>query len=617
MMLKIRKTTNNFVLLLFLLFSVLSVIQAEENTQISELYISAADSFFRENKIEQAEIFINKALVFDSDISDPYFIQAMIKLNTDKNLNNSAVLLKKSILLRKWIIYNEDRALFELGKLYTRMKDYNRAVSSFYVIEEQFIDNNEFIDYYSRALINSGFLNMAADLLKYAVSKYPLNADFQKRLINLDSTYRDQLLMQVLDENKVYNHDSDLIIEILKVMRDEGVKKELISILDDINHQNPEVVIEKIRTGKRPDNNDIDLFIKYGGFQNYRLLRNMFSLLNDESVKSYFISNLNEYSDYIRDDINSDGTYERILKVNNGLYEWFSEDMNQDGINDLFIDFQDENPSFININDKTILVYYTYPFLKALIKFEDAYSEVYTFPEKRAHFDIVDLNDILTPPRLNMDIAAALDEIIKKAENYQKNSEDNKITLLREYFKTDDVSYFEKIDSISGIITKGMKKDGKVYYSESDILLNNIFATREFYKDGSLHTIAYDGNNNNIFEFKIENNIKYWDYDEDGIYDSKEWTGEDGYRYIMFSTSLNGVFDLTVKYTNKDILEIKRDSEWISVTYEASTNIHWIGEPCSGFPLNADLNNNSIIRCGDSDVIIINAGNKIFAEVLN
>ncbi len=592
---------------------------SDANKEIAKLYLAAADNFYKENKLEETEVFLNKAALYDSTISDIYYINAIIGTSFNEDVNNSINYLKKAITYRNWNLYNENSAFYELGKLYARIRDYERALSALYVIKDQFIDDTGFIDLYTLSLINRGDFKGATEYLNYAVAKYPDNNLFIKRLAGLDKSYRDKLLKQVLDNNELYQYSPEIILELSRLNQDKGVKRELISLAEKAGDNSIELLLEKIVLTGKTAINDIVIFSSLNGFSDYKNIKTINSMITDKDVSSFMKEYYNLYAGLIRDDINSDSIYEKIMSVEKGIPQWYSEDKNQDNINDFFVGFQNSKPVFINIEEKMLAVYYEYPFIKTMIMFGKDSSEIYNFKDKKASFDILDFSNYLSPPIFkNTNIPALFDTIKKKADTYRKSNTGDNFNILLEYFKTENIVNFQSYNQVNSIIRRGAIRNDKIAFSEADFNQDNIFETKEIYRDGMLHEIKYDGNNNGIYEFKIENGVKYWDFDEDEIYDAKEWDDEDGkIKYREFAANMDGIFNFTAKYEKGVLVEIQKNNHWSKVSFDKKNNIYWIGEKILKIDSPANLESGSYIYSGNSTVYITKVGNDYFAEVIN
>ena len=612
---------QNKINICILLFSVLFNVHlySDVNSEIAKLYLSTADSFYKENKIEETEIFLNKALLYERELSDIYYLNALILVSFNGDLNAAIDLFKKAITYRNWILYNENTALYELGKLYVRIKDYEKALSTLFIIKERHVDDSEFINLYTISLISRGDFKNAQEYLKYAISKYPDNDIFIKRLAGIDKQYRDSILKIVLDNNDLYKYSSEVILELSKLNQDKGVKRELISLAERAGNNSIELLLEKIAFTGSVTNNDIVKLFVLKGFSDYKNIKIINSMITNTEVLNYLKEYYYNYSGLIRDDINNDGIYEKVMSVEKGIPQWYSEDKNQDNVNDFFAGFQNGKPAFINIEEKMLVSYYEYPFIKAVILYGEKSNEVYNFKNNRTNFDILDFSNYLNPPVLKDTAILELFNSIKKMADTYRKSDSDSFNVLLEYFKTENITNFQTYDQINSIVRRGSRRDNNIVYRESDINQDNVFETREIYRDGILYQVKYDGNNNGIFEFKIEDGVKYWDFDEDGIYDAKEWeesAGENRITYREFATNMDGIFNFTAKHENGTLIEVKKNDKWNKVIYDKKNNIYWIGEKTLKID-KTEIESNSFIYSGNSTAYIIKVGNDYFAEVID
>ena len=585
---------------------------SDVSNEIAKLYLTTANSFFEKDELLETEAYLSKAVMYNNELSDIHFINSLINTRHDGDLNRSIAYLRRAITSRDWVVYREDIAFFELGRLYSRIKDYKRSLALLYVIKDQFINDDEFLNLYTLSLINTGDFKSAQEYLTYAVSKHPDNDLFITRLAGLDITFRDLLLSRVLDQNNLYQYSPEVILELLRLYQDKGVKRDLILLAERAGNNSIELLFERIAAAGRTTLNDVVLFNNLNGFADYGNIRRFNSATTDRDVSAFFREYFSLYTGHIKEDTNNDGIYERIMAVENGIPVWYSEDENQDNVNNLFVAFQNSTPAFINIEENMLVVFYQYPFVKTVILYDT--NEIYNFRNTRTRFDILEFSNPFLPPALkDINIPELFTGIKRYVDTIVRN--DSGDILLR-YFKTENITNFQSYDQINSIARRGVSRNNMTVYRESDFNRDDVFETREIYRDGVLFAIKFDGNNNGIFEFKVENGVKYWDFDEDGIYDAKEWY-ESGIMYREFATNMDGIFNFAAKYENGILLEVRRNNEWRKVYYDKSNNIYWIGERRININTSANLESGAYIFSGNNKAYIIRVGNDFFAEVIN
>ncbi|MCL2294396.1 MAG: tetratricopeptide repeat protein [Spirochaetes bacterium] len=610
--------TGIFALVLFFFLNV--PVYSNVSNEIGKLYLTIANSFFRENRLEETEVFLSRAALFDRSLSDIHYINALIIMRLNGNLNNSINYLRRAITHRNWYLYNENDAFFELGRLYTRIRDYNRALAVLFVIKDQFINDQVFLDLYTRALIKTGDFASAQKYLAYAISKFPGNDLFVKRLAGLDSSFRENLLMRVLDNNNLYGYSPEVILELSRLSQDRGVKRELISLAERAGNNSIELLFERIAVAGNATLNDVVIFSQLNGFSDFRNIRTIKSMIRDREVADFLREYFNVYSGLIKEDVNNDGIFERIMSVENGIPQWYSEDRNQNNVNDLFVGFRNGRPAFININESMFVAYYEYPFVKTVILYGRNFSETYNFRNNRTPFDILEFSNPLVPPSLrDINISELFDSIKRRADTYVKNDLDN-FTVLLKYFKTENIVNFKSFDQVNSIVRRGVSRNDRILFRESDIGRDNTFEIREIFRDGVLYEIRFVGSGDGISEFRIRDGVKYWDFDGDGIFDAREWTVDTDagrIRYREFATNMDGVFNFTAKYKDGALVKVRRNDVWKNVYHDRRNNIFWIGEKRVEIGSTANIRSGTYIHSGNNTVYIIKIGSDFFAEVIN
>ena len=608
---KKRNLRNKYLLLVLLIISSTDIYSQEEDRKISELYINTADSFYNSSNFSRAEVFLNKSLLYYKDSSDAYYLKSLIEEKTGGNTESIINDLKKALILRNWNIYKEEDAFFRLGILYSSVKEYKKAVSTLYVIETEKIDNENYLEAYSNSLLNSGMFATASEILKTAIEKYPDNNNFKIKLINNDSDYYDSLLLNILENNDVFDYSPQIILEVLKNTEDEGVKRELFDKISIFSKEYPEIIIEKIKITKKAEEKDINDFFEYKGYENLKLIREIKKVLSSDFLK-IFNNKLSGLNSIIYDDINNDGMNEIVFRVENGIPVWYREDYNQDGLNDIYIYYDNGNIETIEYGEKYLIKYINYPLLENIIISSDT-IDVYDYSNRNTVFKSVDSSEMFMLPDIKNDFKKRVDKLLPKASVHEKNNPENKKRIM-EYLKNSRIKMYSEITD-GNTTAEGIIKDGNFTYINRNNNNGNSFETKEIYKNGKLSSIMYDGNSDGIFEMKIENNIKYWDYNEDGIYDSYE--KRNGKETIKgYSSQNNGIYDVEEKSINGTIVSVRKDEKWFNVTYDKKNNIYWLGQSAENIKIN-NLKDNSYINNNNKQIHIFMIADKYYAEVIN
>ena len=109
---KVTKRSRITALAILLYFTSYSYLFSDVNNDIARLYVSAADSFYKENKLEDAEVFLDKSLLYDDRLSDAWYIKALINSDIRTDVLASINLLKRAITYRNWSIKRQNNDFY-------------------------------------------------------------------------------------------------------------------------------------------------------------------------------------------------------------------------------------------------------------------------------------------------------------------------------------------------------------------------------------------------------------------------------------------------------------------------------------------------------------------------
>ena len=111
---------------------------------------------------------------------------------------------------------------------------------------------------------------------------------------------------------------------------------------------------------------------------------------------------------------------------------------------------------------------------------------------------------------------------------------------------------------------------------------NGIFQVSEIWRGGRLVSQEIDTDGDGKTDFRESfgaQPVRAWDYNEDGIDDSRELRGPRGTTVQEFSTALNGVFDLTVVWRGTAIVRVTGAGVQLAVAPDPARGVTWIGRP--------------------------------------
>jgi hypothetical protein len=256
-------------------------------------------------------------------------------------------------------------------------------------------------------------------------------------------------------------------------------------------------------------------------------------------------------------DRNRDGYYEQKWEYGEGiLIRWIS-DQDQNGIAEVIVDFADGVPSRVELRggEGTASLSYRYseyPFLEAATFSSETTRREYSlvpFVLRRPAFESI--NPETFALQLREDLRAGEDFIRRNAYETVEFAADSPRALRRIHLLEGRIVRVDEWPDSAGTFTRTI-----IYASAQpvegirDLDGDGNPEIREQFRNGQLWKIALDQDGDGVNEFEqiIEGDSRqmYWDYNDDGLYDSRKYASSAGALVREFSTGLDGNFDLSV-----------------------------------------------------------------------
>ena len=118
------------------------------------------------------------------------------------------------------------------------------------------------------------------------------------------------------------------------------------------------------------------------------------------------------------------------------------------------------------------------------------------------------------------------------------------------------------------------------------------FSVTETWRDGKLAGIAVDTRGSgkaDYWERYLPSPMKSWDYNGDGVADSREYPVGPDSVVRDFSTAMNGTFDLSYLWKKDELVRVTRRGQQVPLTHDPARGVVWIGQPArAGAKINVD-----------------------------
>ena len=243
---------------------------------------------------------------------------------------------------------------------------------------------------------------------------------------------------------------------------------------------------------------------------------------------------LNDFSDFwrkfsgvLQNDRNQDGFSDSIEEFEQGNLKQAIFDSDQNGDPESIVILNDNRIRIVFQQDKMQeITYGVYPFVDSVKQFSDPHTvREYVLRPGHLKADLIDINEgLITEVRMKgeaLDPDTFMDKVL-----YVNTMQAEKGIIERSY------KYFpfgiaeEFIYGNNQVLSKTFYTDGKAVRSEYDNDLDGYAESIIMYSAGKPKEILSDLNRNGIYEYKeslSDNPRKYWDLNEDGVYDICEY----------------------------------------------------------------------------------------------
>ena len=546
-------------LIFFLIFNIFTVplfAFDEMNRRIGIIYLKNATANYLNGRYDASERFLKKAGEFYPRSSDFEYINGLIKLEKNSDLVAAEGFFNAAVKTDNWLLLEKKDCIKDLGLILFRGKKYDNVIQLIENHAYPGYDDNDLMYIYLLSLRYSSLMEKYRNNLQRSMNLYPDDYRFAELYLDISISYRNG----VLEDMYMYkNKDGALEVYLKAVLSlDESYRKiKLLENYFDRNGRDINAYIEYYRLQGGPDDSGLKKLVELGLFENAENRLKVKAMSPSLDVRNRLDEEWAEYTGNVYYDFNNDKYFEELHLYETGKPAGISIDNNQDSVIDVMLIFQNGLPyeAVIN-NDRTETITYSeYPLIDEISISDGNTNTVYKILKDALSLNIIEKREYDDKiVYLSQDVENFLDDI----ENISDNSLQVSVYsgLGREDAVGSLVQQMERRDDKLEILRIYNRLLGNYIYHQSrnerlagfgDIDFNNLIDLKENYKDGNLVSIEADGDENGIYDYKIsfegESGISWWDFNEDGIYDCRQYE-DNGVLIKEYSSNLDGKFDI-------------------------------------------------------------------------
>jgi len=548
--------------LLFLLFG--SEIFAQEpfnqsaEFRIARGYFQQAQVLYRQGRFESAAALLETSLEFFPDYSESAYLCTRVYLREQETTWKAIEYLETAVQSDTWTETEPLTGAAELIRVYVRTGRFGEARRLFSAFQETGLGgrgNPDLSALWARTLMGRGELAEAQTFLSEAVRRFPRSPQvytlFAEVLVRRGNR---RAAGEVLQRGiKEIPEEPELVYQLALLERDSVRRRQLVEAYLEAGGSDPAAALLALSGGGGAQQRFIDLFFRLGGNTRIDYLDALLDLVDPGE----FSDRTGEYTGTRIRDQNRDGYYEQRYEYREGILTRWVSDQDQDGIAEAIVDFEEGVPRNVTLRDgegSSELEYRfnEYPFLESAVFTSGGTSRreyrMVPYTVRRPVFVSISGRHYLL--EILPGLYADEDSIRRNAYQMTEFSGYEAFPERRVHLLEGRTVRVDEMPDSAGTFTR------TVYYEASmpvegfrDLDGDGNPEIREQFRNGRLWKITLDQDGDGVKEFEqvfeSDSDRMYWDYNDDGLYDSLELTGSDGTLVRGFSSRLNGAYDLT------------------------------------------------------------------------
>jgi tetratricopeptide (TPR) repeat protein len=528
--------------------------------RIAHGYFQQAQVLYRQGRYESAAGLLEASLEFFPDYSESAYLYARVYLLEQETTWKAIEYLEAAVQSDIWTETEPGSAAAELIRVYVRTGRYRDAQRLFTAIGERGLGGRGSPDLsaqWARMLMGRGELAEAQTFLSEAVRRFPRSPELYTLLAEvLVRRGNWRAAGDVLERGtKEIPQEAELLYQLAVLEKDPARRRQLVEAYLQAGGSDPGAALLGITGGGGAQQRFLDLFFRLGGNTRIGYLDALLDLVDAEEIAEQ----TRVYTGTRIRDRNRDGYYEQRYEYREGILTRWISDQDQDGIAEVIVDFEDGVPRNVTLRDGEVSPqleyrFREYPFLESAAFASGSSRREYRmvpYTVRRPVFVSISAGQYLLEilPGLSSDEDSLRQNAYQRTE-YSTNEAYPARSVRRVHLLEGRTVRVDELPDSAGNFTRTVFYEASVpVEGVRDLDGDGNPEIRELFRNGRLWKITLDQDGDGMKEFEqiIESGSDwmYWDYNDDGLYDSRVFTGSDGTLVRGFSSGLNGAYNLT------------------------------------------------------------------------
>lgn len=359
--------------------------------------------------------------------------------------------------------------------------------------------------------------------------------------------------------------------------------------------KDPLAAVVALEASARDREKYLSQFVDNGGLTRQDLVERVAGVVRgSKSLSSAFQTALSGFSGNRDLDPQKDGFYQERWTFKDGALTFWERDTHKDGLPDLAAEFLNGAPVSLTIREGAgtlfTLSYSTYPYVESvMVPAPGGIARVFWIVPYTQKFPFLAGESASVAAGLAFRAASTpgsltLDQIQQSSYKVEEYGPDGSVARRIDLLRGKRVFMEEDTLGKGTFDHRVWYQDGQPVRGSRDLDGSGRFAVSETWRDGRLAAIAVDTKGDGKVDYResyVPGLIKSWDYNEDGIDDSREYTSGPDTVVREFSTAMNGVFDVKYIWKKSDLVRVTRHGQAVPVTPDAARGVVWIGSPAA------------------------------------
>jgi tetratricopeptide (TPR) repeat protein len=562
-------------------------IEAQERApEAAAAWLDQARMLFASGALSQADDFASRALEFFPDWSDARYLRARIALANRATTRQGIAELSAALQAASWTSVDPEEAAAALGDVLVRTRQYAEAIRTLSGVVSRRPELPAPLLALARAHERSGAPGQALAEAQLGWRLFPSESGFpvlasgildaQGKRVQARALIREALALRPTDPALLLR---DAELESDPARRIEAADRYLAG-----GGRDPLAAalgMEASRAASAPASKYLEQFIADGGLGREDLLeRASLAVAEDAALVRTLGDSQRSFAGDRTLDADGDGWWEQLWRYRGGeLTEW-TLDENQDGVPELVETFASGAPASIEFRPQPDVTYTAsydrYPYVTQVAEEGPSGARTWLLAPATLSIPFLAEGRPLTPTPAEVRRMARRQEERNAGGGVVRTVWLNAgVPAYMEEDTTGDGRVDHKLWYVNGVPDHGLR----------DLTGNGTFPVRESWRDGKLASEVVDTNGDgrpDYEELYSPTPMRLWDYDEDGRWDSRQYSSGGGTTIREISTKLDSVFDVRVVFRAGRIAEITRSGKPLLAAADSSRGVTWIGAAARG-----------------------------------